>query len=431
MGETLRPADMKLEPYWWDAAPPTALPAIDLPKKVDAVVVGAGYTGLGAALTLARATRDVLVCEAEATGWAASSRNQGHIGINRQSFGQLAEKCGKAKAAAIVREELNSVDFIFDLIEREKIECHLRKSGRFVAAARAGHYDMLAREMETLKREVGYEADMVPRAEVRRELATDAYFGGEVRRREGSVHGAMLQAGLLKSVMAAGGRVTSGTRVTRIECQKDGFVVHTPRGAVAARDVVIASDSLTGNLVPALGRRIIPLSAGGIATEPLSLDRIRSVIPGLRPCVDTLKLAHSMRPAPDHSRLIFGGRATMRDSDPHTSGERIFQLAKRIFPQLDGVRLSHSWLGTIGYTFQKRPHIGLRDGIHYAVGYSGYGAAMAPYMGHKIGLRILRANDAGTAFDDLPFDTRPLYYGKPWFLPITVLYYRYKDWAAK
>ncbi|MFO0996440.1 MAG: FAD-dependent oxidoreductase [Alphaproteobacteria bacterium] len=426
------PADgLKLEPYWWDAAPPTPLPIAELPKQIDTVVIGAGYTGLGAALTLARASREVLVLEAEATGWAASSRNQGHVGINRQSFGQLADAYGKAKAAAIVREELASVDFIFDLIEREKIDCHVRRSGRFVAAARPGHYEMLAREMDTLKREVGYEADMVPRSEMRKELATDAYFGGEIRHREGSVHGAMLQAGLVKSVMAAGGTVASGTRVRRIEQEVGGFTVETPRGRIRARDVVVASDALTGNLVPKLQRRVIPLSAGGVATEPLDIDRIRSVIPGLRPSVDTLKLAHSMRPAPDHSRLIFGGRATMRDTDPRTSGERIFALAKRLFPQLDGIRLGHSWLGTVGYTFQKRPHIGQIDGIHYAVGYSGYGVAMAPYMGHKIALRLLRANDASTAFDSLPFETRPLYYGRPWFLPVTVLYYRYKDWMAK
>ncbi len=142
-------------------------------------------------------------------------------------------------------------------------------------------------------------------------------------------------------------------------------------------------------------------------------------------------MAHSFRPAPDGSRLIFGGRASMRDTDPATSGTRIFALAKRLFPQLEGIRLGHSWLGTIGYTFQKRAHIGQVNGMHYAVGYSGYGAAMAPYLGHKIALRILRANDATTAYDDLPFKTRPLYYGRPWFLPATVLYYKYKDWTAR
>jgi glycine/D-amino acid oxidase-like deaminating enzyme len=422
---------MKLTPYFWDDAPPVAFPAVELPKRVDVLVVGAGYTGLGAALTLARAGRTVLVCDAQDAGRAASSINQGHVGIQRQFFGALESAYGKAKAVAIVREDMASVDFLYDLIEREGIQCHLRRNGRFVAAARPGHYETLAREMETLKREVGYDAEMVGKAEVGRYVASDVFFGGELRRREGSVHGALLQAGLLQAAMRHGAQVATGTRVLGFSRGKEGFTVETARGTVMARDVVVATDSLTGNLVPYLGRRVIPLSAGGIATEPLPLERVKAILPGLICAQDTLKLARSMRPAPDHSRLIFGGRAAMNDADPLTSGARLFAIAKHAFPQLKGVKLGHSWIGTIGYTFQKRAHIGQADGAHYALGYSGYGVAMAPYLGHKIGLRILRANDAATAFDELPFKTRPLYYGRPWFLPATVLYYKYKDWTAR
>lgn len=419
--------EVKLDPYWWDQAPRPKLPEISLPKRVDVAVIGSGYTGLGAALTLARAGRDVLVFDAEAAGWGASSRNQGHIGLIKRSFGDVEKTYGKQKAIALVREGQAAIDFVIDLIEREKIECYLRKSGRFIAAPRPGHYEALAREVEVLKREIGFEADMVPRAEMGRELASDAYAGGEIRHKEACLHGGLFQSGLLARAMAAGAAVAAETRVTRIERHKGGFTVHTGRGAVAAQDVFVATDALTGKLVPELARRVIPVSAGGIATEPLPPERIRAVIPGLRACIDTWKLSNSIRPSPDMTRIIFGGRRTMLDSDARTSGRRLYANMLRLFPQLQGVRLTHSWLGKVGYTFQTMPHIGVTDGMHYATGYCGYGVAVAPYLGHKAALRILRANDAATAYDDLPFETRPLYYGNPWFLPASVLWYRYQD----
>ena len=423
--------DAKLDPYWWDQAPRPKLPELALPKKVDVAVIGAGYTGLGAALTLARAGRDVLVFDAETAGWGASSRNQGHIGLIKRAFADVEKAYGKPKAIALVREGQAAIDHVVDLIEREKIECYLRKNGRFIAAPRPGHYESLARELELLKREIGFEADMVPKAEMQREMASDAYAGGEVRHREACLHGGLFHSGLLARTMGAGARVAAETRVTNIERGKDGFTIHTARGSVAAKDVFVATDALTGKLVPYLARRVIPVSAGGIATEPLSPERIRAVIPGLRACIDVWKLSNSIRPSPDMTRIIFGGRRTMVDSDARTSGRRLYANMLHLFPQLAGVRITHSWLGKVGYTFQTMPHVGMVDGMHYATGYCGYGVGVAPYLGHKVGLRILRANDSATAFDDLPFETRPLYSGNPWFLPASVAWYRYQDSRAR
>lgn len=424
---------LKSEPYWWEQAPRPKLPEFTLPKRVDVAVVGSGYTGLNAALTLARAGRDVLVFDAEAAGWGASSRNQGHIGLfTRSSFGDLEKRYGKPRATALVKEGLAAVEFVISLIERENIECYLRKTGRFIAAPRRSSYEALAREAEIIKREIGFESEMVSRDEMlRRELVSDAYVGGQIRFGEASLHGAMFHSGLLARALDAGVRVATENAVTRIERQKEGFLVHSARGTVAAKDVVVAIDALTGTLVPYLTRRVIPVSAGGIATEPLSPERIRAVIPGMRACFDTWKISNSIRPSPDQTRIIFGGRRTMLDSDVHTSGRRLYAKMVELFPQLDGVRITHSWLGKVGYTFQTMPHTGTIDGMHYATGYCGYGVAVASYLGHKTAKRILRANDATTPYDDLPFETRPLYNGNPWFLPLSMLWYRYLDFKKR
>lgn len=423
------PEGMKSEPYWWEAAPRRTLPPADLPGRVDVAVVGSGYTGLSAALTLARAGREVLVLEAETAGWGASSRNQGHIGLfTRSSFTDLEQRYGHERAVCLVKEGLSAVDYAIGLIEREGIACHLRRSGRFIAAPRQSSYEALAREGEALKRATGFETAMIGRGAMQRdELASEAYVGGQVRPGEACVHGALYQSGLMERILDAGAQVATGTPVTGIEREGAAFTVRTPRGTIAARNVVLAVDALVGRLVPYLAHRVIPVGAGGIATEPLPIERIRSVIPGLRPTVDTWKVGNSIRPSPDHTRIIFGGRRTMTDSDPATSGRKLHAQMLALFPQLDGVAITHSWLGKVGYTFQTMPHIGTVDGMHYATGYCGYGVAMATWLGHKTALRILNANDAGTAYDDLPFDTRPLYRGRPWFLPLTLLWYHWLD----
>jgi glycine/D-amino acid oxidase-like deaminating enzyme len=101
-----------------------------------------------------------------------------------------------------------------------------------------------------------------------------------------------------------------------------------------------------------------------------------------------------------------------------------------IFPELKDVKISHSWMGFVAYTFDHLSHIGKHEGVHYAMGYCGSGVGMASYLGTRIGQQVLGLEEGRTALDGLAFQTRPLYTGKPWFLPMTVAYYRWRDGAA-
>ena len=102
-----------------------------------------------------------------------------------------------------------------------------------------------------------------------------------------------------------------------------------------------------------------------------------------------------------------------------------------IFPELRPVKVSHAWMGFVAFTFDHLPHVGARDGMHYAMGYCGSGVALATHLGHKTALKILGRDEGRTAFDDLSFATRPLYDGRPWFLAGAVLYYRLRDRFAR
>ncbi|HEX6014800.1 MAG TPA: FAD-binding oxidoreductase [Geminicoccaceae bacterium] len=228
-------------PYWWDEAPIAPAEADQaLPGRAD-VVVGAGYTGLSAALALARAGRSVLVLDANLPGEGASTRSGGMIGSgHRVGLGELERRHGREAAKALAREGMVALEFTLGLIEREGIACHLQRVGRFRGAWLPAHYEAMAREVERQRRELGLEADMVPAAEARRrEVATDHYHGGAVYHRHGGVHPAFLHAGLWGRAREAGAVVLGRTPVVGIDAGTRDARVATERGELAAGQVVV------------------------------------------------------------------------------------------------------------------------------------------------------------------------------------------------
>ncbi|MEQ9198438.1 MAG: FAD-binding oxidoreductase, partial [Rhodospirillales bacterium] len=133
------------------------------------------------------------------------------------------------------------------------------------------------------------------------------------------------------------------------------------------------------------------------------------------------------RPSPDRRRIIFGGRVSIAETNPRLSAPRLHKSLAAIFPELAEVKISHSWMGFVAYTFDSLMHIGEDDGLHYAMGYCGSGVGISGYLGMRTGQQVLGLKEGRTAFDNLPFRTRPLYTGKPWFLAPSLLYYKLMD----
>jgi len=158
------------------------------------------------------------------------------------------------------------------------------------------------------------------------------------------------------------------------------------------------------------------------------MDRL---MPKRRTVFDSRKILYYYGPSPDDTRIVFGGRVAFSETDPRVSAPRLHHAMTQLFPELKDAKISHSWMGFVAYTFDKLPHIGARDGLHYTMGYCGSGVPMATYLGHKVALRVLGSPEGATAFDDLPFQTRPLYYGNPWFLAGALMYYRCLDRLAR
>ncbi|MEC7258162.1 MAG: FAD-binding oxidoreductase [Pseudomonadota bacterium] len=427
MGQSPAPT-LHTHAYWLDQLAPAPVTADTLPARCDVLVIGSGYTGLSAAIEAARGGREVVVIDTGVIGHGCSTRNGGQISTSiKPSLAKLTARFGAERARAIRGEGEKALQWIGDFIEGEGFDCDFRRVGRFHAAHTPDHYETLVRDAETMRRDEGIDSFVVPRAEQHSEMATDAYFGGVVFTRHCSVHPGKLHRGYVQTAQKAGATLVGQCAATGIEKTATGFRVSTQRGQITCRDLVLATNGYTGNLVPWLQRRVIPIGSYIIATEELPTALVDELFPKDRIASDTCKVIYYYRASPDRKRILFGGRVSASETDAAVSGPRLYHDMCRIFPQLRAYGLSHSWTGTVAYSFDELAHTGQRDGIHYAMNYCGSGVSMAGYLGMRIGQKILGKPEGQTALDGLPNPTRPFDRGKPWFLPAAVSYYRWLD----
>ena len=356
--------------------------------------------------------------EAGDPGEGASSRNAGFCGRSfTPGFTALARKTSLGNAITIYREGETALEYLVDLIEREQINCHFARMGRFTGAHVPGHYESMARETDALRQHLGTEVEMVPKGEQHREVGSDAYHGGQLMLRDGGLHPALFLQGLADRAASAGATVVGHTPATAIARESASFTVTTPRGRIAARDVIVATNGYTGPVTPWLRRRLVSVGAYIITTEPVGPDVKADLFPSGRLIIDSRRLRFFCRPSPDGTRIMLGGRAAFDSDDYAATGARLYRAMTALFPALDGLRVSHSWGGQVAFSFDRLPHNGVHHGIHYAIGFCGAGLPKGTYLGHKTAQAILGAADAATPFTDTDFPTMPFYGGTPWFLP--------------
>lgn len=418
-------------PLWMENVALPALTVPALPADVDILIVGAGYTGLSAARETAAAGRSTLVLDSSRLGAGCSSRNGGQVGYSfKPSYHELKSRHGGELAFRICQEGLRAVAELRLLAKEEKIDCDWREQGCFYGAHTPRHFAAMVRDAQNQPPGLEQRISVVGRMEQRREIASDFYCGGLVYPEDASIDPMRLLLALLRRAQQCGATVVDQCPVSAINRSSQGFEVLTARGPVRAREVLLATNGYTGSLSPWQRRRVIPIGSYQIATEPLGVERIRALIPNGRNIVDSRRVIVYFRPSPDGERIIFGGRAALSEKDPLQCVSRLHAMMTRIFPQLKSVAISHAWAGWVAYTFDTLPHLGRHDGIYYCMGYCGAGVPLATYFGKRIGQQMLGLAEGRTALDGLPFESRPYYFGVPWFLAPSVLAYRLMDAAG-
>jgi glycine/D-amino acid oxidase-like deaminating enzyme len=420
-------------PYWHiDITKPTFdVPAI--PRLVDVVIIGSGLTGLVIALHLLRGGRSVAIFDAMNIGDGASGKNGGMVGPSLHKLGLegLTNKYGNKKAMAILQEGMNAIDYFKSFIIRETIECDLEMTGRFRGATTQKAVEKIIRDSEKLTDLKGFRFDVINKHDIPSEIGSNLYQGGVVYHQDGGLHPFKLLCELVKKVVSNGGLIFEKTLVGGTYQTPNGIKVETDKGALIARDVVVASNGYTKKFAPGIrqyiSKRLLPITSAMIASEQLSSDTIDGMFPNKRMHGGNHRLVQYYRASPDHTRVLFGARGIDTYDRALQNGKVLKKHLCKIFPELQNVRIEYSWSGKVAYTFDHSPHLGKWDGVYYAMGYCGSGVTRSVYLAYKLANRILGLDDYRTAFDDLPFESRPFYTGTPWFMPMVLKWHSFLD----
>src|ERR1700732_3120512 len=377
--------------YWLTTVQMPAPPAQPLPDRADVAVIGAGFTGLSAALALAKRGAKVVVLESETIGWGASSRNGGMVltglklGVN-----QLISKYGRELTRRMYAASLETIDAVERIVKEESIACDFVRTGHLEVAWKQAHFDDYARQVEVIAREFDHQLRVVPRDQLRGEIGSDIYYGGMVDEISAGLNPARYVAGLGAGAMRAGAQICDHTRLQHIQRgSRDGapgFRLNSSRGAMWARNVLGGTSGYTGAATPGLRKQIIPVGSFIITTEVLPEALARELSPRNRQVYDSKNYLYYYRLTPDH-RMLFGGRAAFF---PETADSirRSAEILRRgmidVYPQLREAKVEYVWGGTLDFAFDIMPHAGQMDGMYYAVGYARHGVAMATYLGSKM-----------------------------------------------
>ncbi len=417
------------DPWWWRAAPPSRDAGPGPPDRADVAVVGAGLTGLVAAIELASAGRHVVVLDRDPPGLGASTRNAGYVGRSlKHGLGEIAARDGLERAVRVYRELREASDAVAETVERHAIDCHYRRQGRLLLATTPAMFDALRREYALRERHAGEVHAVVDRSEQRSEVATDHYHGGVRIDDHAGLHPGLYHRGLLDAARRAGATVCGGAEVTAIRRDADGFALRLgDAGRLVARDAIVATNGYSGAAWPWLQRRLIPFDAYQAVSAPLGEARVAALLPGDRTFIDWNFDVDWFRRVPDDpARIQFGGLTGGRGEDLRSIARRLRARMLRIFPDLGDLAVSHVWTGKCAGTVDFEPRIGRHDGIHYAGGYCFVGVPMGTLFGLKLARRVLGRPGGDSAFDR-PLRTLPFYRGDPWFVPLAFRWMRRHD----
>ena len=417
--------------YWLDTSEPFVSTTPELPSgRCDVVVVGGGITGSAAALALAKKGASVAVCEAETIGQAASGRNGGMCNNGfAQDYASLSARIGTTLANRLYLAFDAGVDTVERLVREESIDCDFVRWGKLKLAAKPEHFDKLARSQALLAASVDPDTRLVTKAELREEIGSDRYHGGLIFGKSAGMHVGRYVRGLARAAQARGAQVFEHAPVLGLRRESGGaYVVRTPRGEIRASQVLLASGISQVGPFGWIRRRIVPVGAFLIVTEPLPLALLDQLLPTRRMATDTKNFVNFFRVTPDN-RMLFGGRARFATSNPTSdekSGLILRQQMAAVFPELSNVRIDYCWGGMVDMTANRLPRAGQRDGVYYSMGYSGHGTQMATLMGTLMA-EIMDGRADLNPWKDFDWPAIPGHFGKPWFLPFVGAWYRLKD----
>lgn len=404
-----------------------ARPELQENKQVDVCIIGAGYTGLSTALFLLEHGFSVAVLEAARVGFGASGRNGGQIVNSYSRDLDSIERSVSDSAAKLIGEmAFEGGQIIRDRVARYGIECDLKDGGVFAAfnPKQMRHLE----DQKALWERYGYQhLELLDNQHIKQVVACDRYVGGMLDKQGGHIHPLNLALGEAATVESLGGAIHENSPAVRIERGNEALV-HTPKGMVRAKFVVVAGNAYLGNLIPELAAKSMPCGTQVIATEPLDEALAKSLLPQDYCVEDCNYLLDYYRLSAD-KRLIYGGGVVYGARDPADVESIIRPKMLKTFPQLENVKINYAWTGNFLLTLSRLPQVGrLDNNIYYSQGCSGHGVTYTHIAGKIIAEALSSQAARFDAFASLPH--YPFPGGQRFQIPLSALgamYYTLRD----
>lgn len=381
----------------------------------DVCVVGAGFTGLGAALALASRAR-VVVLEAGRVGCAATGRNGGQVHTGqRRDQAWLEKAVGRDDALALWRLAEDARAHFRTLTDA--IPCDWRP-GMIHARHRPNGEAEDAAYIDLMAGRYGYDQlALIDDAALAEELGTEVYHGGLVDRGGGHVHPLKLAVGMARRAVAAGATIHEHSRAETWRREGGRIVVETSAGRVTCDQLILSGDGSLNAMAGSARARVMPINNFIAVTAPLG-DLAGEIIRSNAAVSDSRFVVNYFRKTPD-GRLLFGGGENYRHGFPRDIAGLVRQNLAKVYPRLAEVPITHAWGGTLGITLSRMPFVGeVAPGVRVASGYSGQGVMLAPYVGQLLAEAALGETGGVDLLSRLP--TPPFPGGRLLRWPLTV-----------
>jgi len=399
-------------PSWYQASCTTVpRPALERQGAADVCVIGAGFTGLSAALTLSQQGKQVIVLDAHRIGWGASGRNGGQLGsgYNIDQI-ELGQRMGKKAAHALWDIAQEAKTFIHSLCRQHSIDIEYQP-GIVAAKHRQRHVKAVHEYCAYMANEYHYsELEPLDRQALKARVASDNYYGGCIDHGAGHVHPLKMAIGLANAAECAGATIHELSEVIRIDTNtgtsSSAYRVITPSGSVDCDNIVLACNGYLDDLNAVINKHVMPINNFIVVTEPLD-QLAEAILPCNNAVADSRFVVNYFRRV-GNNRLLFGGGENYSYRFPQNIERSVRKAMLRVFPELHNARIDYAWGGTLAITRSRLPYVTrLAPGFYSAGGYSGHGVAMAMMAGSSMAEHIGGSKERFDQLSQLPGTTFP------------------------
>jgi glycine/D-amino acid oxidase-like deaminating enzyme len=420
-------------PSLWAAVTP---PGPDLPElmgmeSADVVVVGAGFTGLSTALHLREAGVDVAIVEAMEPGWGASGRNNGQVipTLSRPDPDDIIARHGAAgeRFVGLLRD---SASMLFGVANRYNIAAEHEQAGWVQPVHSPGRIGIAERRVKQWSK-FGAPVELLSRDQVRDMLGSEAWYGGFWNRTGGHINPLALSRGLARVVLEKGARIYARSPAQSFERRDGKWLVKTAEGEIAGRALVLATNAYSGefskSLAPEIAHEVMPVLSWQMATQPLSDNVRKTIIPGRQAMSDTHGELYFARYDARH-RLVTGGAVIGPGNKAERIKARVTERLQRLWPQIGELSFDYVWNGYVGMTTDFLPRIHRLGPDAYGwTGCNGRAVALSIALGGELSKAVRGVPENELA---LPFTTPvpiPAHGLLRKLAPLMLLVYRRRD----